>query len=112
MMRTGKILKSFLLVILLGGASLVSGQEQQPTPDTTSDTADAAHAEALTLERAVNLALNRNRSVKNAELEVYSFEDQLKALKTKRLPSFKVTGLISQPLTRFEQTFAQGVFGE
>jgi outer membrane protein len=108
MMSNGKILKSFLLIILLGCASLVMGQEQQPTPDMTTD---AAHAEALTLERAVSLALKRNRSVENAQLEVYSFESQLKALKTKRLPSFKVTGLVSQPLTRFEQTFEKGVFG-
>jgi outer membrane protein TolC len=106
-MSTGKILKSFLLIILMGCASLVFGQQQSPdTPASAS-----FYAEPLTLERAVDLALKRNRSVKNAELEVYSFEDQLKALKTKRLPSFKVTALVNQPLTSFEQTFEKGIFG-
>lgn len=108
MMSTGKILKSFLLIILMGGARLAVCQ-QQPTPASTPS--DAAHAELLTLERAVDIALKRNRSVENAQLDVYSFDDQLKALKTKRLPSFKVSALVSQPLTKFEQTFEKGVFG-
>ena len=100
-MSIGTTLKSVLMILLLGGTVLAQNP-QEPAPPV---------AEPLTLERAISLALQDNRPVQNARLEMESYEDRLAALKTKRLPSFKTTALISQPLTKFELTFEKGVFG-
>src|ERR1044071_7892187 len=88
------------LLILLAGAGLTNAQQ-----------ADAPPAEALTLERAIRIALEGNRPVRNARLDVLNFDDRAAELRTKRLPSFKVSTLVSQPLTPFEIKFEKGAFG-
>jgi len=98
-MRTGTTLVS-VLMILLGSASPARGQQTAPP-----------HAELLTLEGAISLALRENRTVRSARLEVDNFEDRLGTLRTRRLPSFKVTTLVSQPLTRLNFSFKKGAFG-
>jgi outer membrane protein TolC len=65
----------------------------------------------LTLNQAIELALKNNRDAKNAKLEINKAEDKLDAFRTRRLPSFKVSSLISQPLSSFDTTFEKGVFG-
>jgi outer membrane protein TolC len=65
----------------------------------------------LPLEQAVALALENNRSVKNAELEVSKEEDNLAAARTRRLPSFDVTLFGSMLLRRMDFLFEQGSFG-
>jgi outer membrane protein TolC len=99
-MRTRTTLIGALL-ILLGCASLAQAQQTDAAPP----------AEALTLEQAINLALEGNRPMRNARLDVENFDDRIAELRTKRLPSFKVTTLISQPLTPFDIRFEKGVFG-
>src|SRR5919202_1871656 len=98
-MRTRMTLISALLILL--GVALPAAAQQTGAPP----------AEPLTLERAISLALARNRPVQNARLDVENFSDRLAELRTKRLPSFKVTALVSQPLTPFEVHFEKGVFG-
>lgn len=98
-MRTGTTLINALLMIT-GAASLARGQ--QPA---------APAAEPLTLERALSLALDSSRPLRNARLELDQFDDRLAALRTRRLPSFKVTALVSQPLTRLGFHFEKGTFG-
>jgi outer membrane protein TolC len=71
----------------------------------------AASEEILTLERAIELALQNNRSAKNARLETDKNSDKLAALRTRRLPSMKLTTLVSQPLTTFDTNFEKGTFG-
>ena len=71
----------------------------------------ASSSSTLTLEEAIDMALSNNRSIKNARLETDRSDDKLAALKTRRLPSFKVSGLLTQPLTTFDTTFDRGVFG-
>jgi outer membrane protein TolC len=44
----------------------------------------------LTLEEAVNTALQDNRQVKNAALEVSKSEHMLAAVRTRRLPNFEI----------------------
>jgi outer membrane protein TolC len=78
-----------------GGANLVLCQE----------------ADSLTLNQAIKLAVENNRSVKNARIEVEKQTDKLAAAKTYRLPTFKVDSLISQPLSTFDTHFEKGVFG-
>jgi outer membrane protein len=76
-----------------------------------ADGNQASTSEVLPLERAVVLALENNRSVKNAELEVSKQEDSLAAVRTRRLPSFNVTLFGSMLLQRVDFTFKQGDFG-
>src|SRR5262249_53130896 len=64
--------------------------------------------EGLTLDRAVMLALQNNRQVKNAELEVGKSGDQIAAFKTKRLPAFKFEAIEAEPLTPIDLKFKQG----
>ncbi|HEX4900457.1 MAG TPA: TolC family protein [Pyrinomonadaceae bacterium] len=87
----------FALVAFTGGELSVVCQQQL--------------TDALTLDQAIKIALENNRSVKNAKLEADKAGDKIGALRTRRLPSFKINSLISQPLSTFETNFAKGVFG-
>lgn len=98
-MSTGKTLLGFVM-ILLAGAGAALGQQPTTPP-----------AEPLSLERAISTALENNSGVQNARLEVDNYDDRLAALRTKRLPTFKVSTLVSQPLTRLEFSFEKGAFG-
>jgi outer membrane protein TolC len=108
------------LVILLCGAGAARGQQQTAAtltnaagPSAAASTASpsSASAESLTLEHAISLALAHNRPVRNARLDADNLGDRLAELRTKRLPSFKVNALVSQPLTPFDLHFEKGVFG-
>jgi outer membrane protein TolC len=65
----------------------------------------------LTLEQAVALALQNNRQVHNAALEVGKKTDQVAAARTHLLPAFNVYLLESYLLTPVEFTFPQGSLG-
>lgn len=67
--------------------------------------------DAVTLDQAIKLAIENNRSAQNARIEVEKQTDKLAAAKTYRLPTFKVDSLVSQPLSTFDTHFAKGVFG-
>lgn len=88
-----------LLLVISGGARQAICQDNGTTHGT------------LTLDRAIEIALKNNRETKNARLEIDKANDKLDALRTRRLPSFKVSSLISQPLSTFDTKFEQGVFG-
>ena len=70
-----------------------------------------AGVEVLTLDKAIDLALQNNRSTKNARLEAEKSDERLAASRTHLLPSFKLNGGLSKPLTTFDTTFEKGVFG-
>ncbi|HEV2837640.1 MAG TPA: TolC family protein [Pyrinomonadaceae bacterium] len=72
---------------------------------------DGTTSRTLTLDQAIEIALKNNRDAKNARLEIQKADDKLGAYRTRRLPSFKVSSLISQPLSSFDTTFEKGVFG-
>jgi outer membrane protein len=65
----------------------------------------------LTLDQAIEIALRNNRETKNARIDIDKANDKLEASRTRRLPSFKVSSLVNQPLTTFDTTFEKGVFG-
>src|SRR5215471_17365270 len=65
----------------------------------------------LTLDQAVALALQNNRQVHNAALEVGKKTDQVAAARTQLLPAFNVYVLESYLLTPVDFTFKQGAFG-
>ena len=68
-------------------------------------------SEVLTLERAVTLALQNNRQVNNAALELGKSGDQIAAFKTKRLPALKLDATEAYLLTPIELEFKQGDLG-
>jgi hypothetical protein len=65
----------------------------------------------LTLDQAIATALKNNREAKNARLEIEKADDKLDAYRTRRLPSFKINSLVSQPLNSIDTTFERGIFG-
>ncbi len=89
----------FLIVMLLGPA-FASATEVPASP-----------TEVLTLEQAVALALENNRTVKNTELEVSKQEDSLAIARTRRLPTFDATLFGSILLQPIDFTFKRGDFG-
>jgi outer membrane protein len=91
-----------VLSLLLIAAGLVHQANAQDNGTTSP---------VLTLDQAIAIALKNNREAKNARLEIEKAEDKLDAYRTRRLPSFKISSLVSQPLNSFDTTFERGVFG-
>ena len=89
--------KRLLLIALLLVPVCTQGNESPANP-----------AQVLTLEQAVALALENNRSVKNAELEVSKQEDSLAIARTRRLPKFDATVFGSMLLNKVDFTFQEG----
>jgi len=65
----------------------------------------------LTLDEAVRTAENNNRSIRIAQLEQKTASDEVRVARTYRLPSFSLTALGSQPLSRLGLTFERGSLG-
>jgi outer membrane protein len=65
----------------------------------------------LTLEQAVALAIQANRQVMTARLELDKAEAQIAAARTHRFPVFSLSALGSQRLTPMTFEFDQGTFG-
>lgn len=92
--------KQFLLIALLLVPACARAAEDP-----------ANSMQVLTLEQAVALALENNRSIKNAELEVSKQEDSLAIARTRRLPNFDATMFGSILLNKVDFTFKKGDFG-
>lgn len=73
--------------------------------------ATSASDEPLTLQQAVDLALQQNRQVSLEKLEVEKAADRQAVLATRRLPVFDVSLLQLQWFKPPEFRFRQGVFG-
>ena len=65
----------------------------------------------LTLDNAIQIAIENNRSLKVATLEVDKSKWEVAELKTKRLPAFSGTVLGSQLLNEVSFDFPAGAFG-
>jgi outer membrane protein TolC len=68
-------------------------------------------AEVLTLDQAVSLALQHNRQVQIAALDVGKTEDQLRAAKTRRLPALRLSLTEAYTLAPIDLHFKRGDFG-
>jgi outer membrane protein len=86
--------------LLLGSLGL-----DAPAQESTSS------RETLTVDQAVRYALEKNPTLRTAELEVDKAEDDVSAFRTRRLPSIKGNVLGGQLLTKPSVTFDRGVFG-
>lgn len=78
---------------------------------TTPNVLAQQSSEVLTLDQAINIALRDNRNTQNARLEVDKAGEKLAATRTHLFPSFKLSSLVSQPLSTFDTTFEKGIFG-
>ena len=65
----------------------------------------------LTLDEAVNLALQHNRLVKNAVLEAQKNDFQVSTARSRRKPQFQFSMLGGELLHSYDFTFDKGVFG-
>lgn len=95
-----------LVCSLLSGAfpGMTPAQQQQ----TLSDDSDAP---VLTLDEAVNQALQHNRLVKNSVLEVQKNDFQVSTARSRRKPQFQFSMLGGELLHSFDFTFPKGAFG-
>ena len=97
----------FLLVCsILAGAlpGMTVGQQQQ-------NLSDESDAPVLTLDEAVNLALQHNWLVKNSVLEVQKNDFQVSTARSRRKPQFQFSMLGGELLHSYDFTFPKGVFG-
>jgi outer membrane protein len=88
-------------VLLMGALRLVAPAQ---------DAAPAA-AETLTVDQAVQYALEKNPALRTAQLEVEKAGDNLAAFRTQRLPSIHWNVLGGQLLTKPSTTTARGAYG-
>src|SRR5262245_51290654 len=73
--------------------------------------ATAANAQTLSLDEAIALALDHNRTVANAAIAVDKADRDIADARTRRLPSFTVEAQASQLLRPVDVTFSRGAFG-
>jgi outer membrane protein len=69
-------------------------------------------SEVLSLDQAVALALESNRDVKNAALDVVKAASELGAFRTQVLPSFNLYAIESQTLDDIKVRVPSGAFGD
>ena len=67
--------------------------------------------ERLSLEQAVRLAVDNNRQLGSARLQVAKAEDQIGIARTRRLPIFSTEAQASQLLSPVSFSFPEGSFG-
>jgi outer membrane protein len=94
------VIRRFFLIVVLLVPVFASADGNPPSP-----------TEVLTVEQAVALAVENNRTVKNAELEISKAEDRLAVARTRRLPSFNVNVFGSLLLQRLDFLFKEGSLG-
>jgi len=96
--------KSYLAALFLLLATPLAGWGQQTTPSS---------AEVLSLDGAISIALQDNHSLKNAQLNVEKGEDEIRSIRTSRLPSTHFYALVSQDMVKHETNLTSpftGVF--
>jgi outer membrane protein TolC len=102
--KTVHNLKNYLMALSLLLVTPLAGWGQQTTPNS---------AEVLSLDGAINVALQNNRSLKNARLNVEKGEDEIRSIRTSRLPSTHFYALVSQDMVKHETSLPSpfaGVF--
>jgi len=67
--------------------------------------------EVLSLDQAINIALQNNRSVKNARLNVEKSEDEIQTVRTSRFPSTHFYALVSQDMVKHQTNLTNPVPG-
>jgi outer membrane protein TolC len=101
-MRIRKVSVRFLLIVavVFWAGPAVLGQSVNSSPP-----------EVLTLDNAVEFALDNNRQVKNASLEVSKAGERLLAARSLWLPTFKLSAMGLEQVRPIDFIFQQGIFG-
>jgi outer membrane protein TolC len=94
--------KSYFAALSLLLATPLAAWCQQSTPRA---------AELLSLDQAINIALQNNRSLKNARLNVGKSEDDIESRRTSRLPSTHFYALVSEDMVEHETNLANPLTG-
>jgi len=68
--------------------------------------------ERLSLDKAIRLALENNRQVQSATLQLQKANEDVEVARTHRLPVFDIQGQAAQLLTPVDFAFPQGAFGD
>jgi len=97
-----RIISVIVVMLLAAAGSTALAQEPMLIPP---------GVEVISLDKAIDLALLNNRSVKNARLDVGKSDDRTAAARTHLLPVFKLNAGVAKPLSTFDTTFEKGVFG-
>lgn len=71
----------------------------------------SAKAEVLTLDQAVALAVEHNRTLRNTALDLKKAEDRVKATRSRQYPGFNLYALGSQQLQAYDFTLEKGILG-
>src|SRR6266850_7967260 len=100
--KTVHNLKNYLAVLFLLLATPLAGWCQQTTPNS---------AEVLSLDEAISIALQNNRSLKNARLNVEKSGDEIKSIRTSRFPSTHLYTLVSQDMVKHETNLTNPITG-
>jgi outer membrane protein len=74
--------------------------------------APVAITQRLTLDRAIQLAVENNRQIQTAALQLQKENEDVEVARTHRLPVFDIQGQAAQLLTPVDFAFPQGAFGE
>jgi len=74
--------------------------------------APVAITQRLTLDRAIQLAVENNRQIQTAALQLQKANEDVEVARTHRLPVFDIQGQAAQLLTPVDFAFPQGAFGE
>ena len=99
MSRTGRVFSILCFCLCISG---VVGVAQEPAGEA---------APLLTLDEAIRIAQEDNRSIKNAILAASIAADRTAEARTYRFPSIDLYALGSQLLTPLDFRFEQGTFG-
>src|SRR6266481_1984217 len=100
--KTVQSSRNYLAALFLLLATPLAAGCQQITPGS---------AEVLSLDQAINIALQNNRSLKNARLNVEKGEDEIQSIRTSRLPSTHFYALVSQDMVKHEIDLTNPVTG-
>ncbi len=74
--------------------------------------APVAITQRLTLDRAIQLAVENNRQIQTAALQLQKANEDVEVARTHRLPVFDIQGQAAHLLTPVDFAFPQGAFGE
>ncbi len=100
--KTVRSSRIYLAALFLLLATPLAGWCQQITPSS---------AEILSLDQAINIALQNNRSLKNARLNVEKSNDEIQSIRTSRFPSTHFYALVSQDMVKHETKLTNPVTG-
>ena len=71
----------------------------------------ASAAETLSLDEAISIALENNRTLQSSALDTQKAEDRLAATRTRQLPNINLYVLGAQQLQTFDFTLEKGILG-